>query len=88
MIYVWYILVVVIFYFFCEVLLLNYLDFFLYINLGKNYFNLFFFIILCIFVIALFFGYIDYFLLCEIFFFVFVCEYNYNFVSKIYFCEL
>lgn len=88
MIYVWHISVVVIFYSFCEVLLLNYLDFFIYINLGKNYSNLFFSIILCIFVTALFSGYTDYFSLCEIFFFVFVCEYNHNFVSKTYFCEL
>lgn len=89
MIYGWHISVVVIFYSFCEVLLLNYLDFFfIYINLGKNYSNLFFSIILCIFVTALFSGYTDYFSLCEIFFFVFVCEYNHNFVSKTYFYEL
>lgn len=56
--------------------------------MGKNYSNLFFSIILCIFVTALFSGYTDYFSLCEIFFFVFVCEYNHNFVSKTYFCEL
>lgn len=62
--------------------------FFLYINLGKNYSNLFFSIILCIFVTALFSGYTDNFSLCEIFFFVFVCEYNHNFVSKTYFYEL
>lgn len=88
MIYGWHISVVVIFYSFCEVLLLNYLDFFFIYKPGEKLFQFVFSIILCIFVTALFSGYTDYFSLCEIFFFVFVCEYNHNFVSKTYFCEL
>lgn len=86
MIYGWHISVVVIFYFFCEVLLLNYLDFFFIYKPGEKLFQF------------VFLHNIVYICYCVIFWlhwllfimrvFVFVCEYNHNFVSKTYFCEL
>lgn len=69
----------------CELLLLNYLDFFY--TWGKKLFQFVFSIILCIFVTALFSGYTDYFHYARSFF-VCVSEYNHNFVCKTYFCEL
>lgn len=89
MIYVWHISVVVIFYSFCEVLLLNYLDFFFMYKPGEKLFQFVFLhniVYICYCVI--FWLHWLLFIMRDLFFFVFVCEYNHNFVSKTYFCEL
>lgn len=89
MIYGWHISVVVIFYSFCEVLLLNYLDFFYIYKPGEKLFQFVFLhniVYICYCVI--FWLHWLLFIMRDLFFFVFVCEYNHNFVSKTYFCEL
>lgn len=88
MIYVWHISVVVIFYSFCEVLLLNYLDFYFIYKPGEKLFQFVFLhniVYICYCVI--FWLHWLLFIMRDLFF-VFVCEYNHNFVSKTYFCEL
>lgn len=88
MIYGWHISVVVIFYSFCEVLLLNYLDFFYIYKPGEKLFQFVFLhniVYICYCVI--FWLHWLLFIMRDLFF-VFVCEYNHNFVSKTYFCEL